>query len=171
MNRMPGRTEQRGTVLVIGLVILTLLTVLAVTSMSTVATELHMARNAQNNETVFQAAESGLEQALALGPFDTSGPLEVVRTSDANRTLSVVVEFKETTLLPDNLSSLGEDSNIAAHHFVATATATLQGTGNSAGSPGISAVHHQGFYVPGPTEAENLSNNPIRTYWVQEGVQ
>jgi len=168
---MNSRTNQRGTVLVVGLVILTLLTVLAMASMNTVATELIMARNDQHNETVFQAAESGLEQALALGLFGMPGRVEVVRTSDANSTLSVVIEFKKATLLPGNVPGLGEDSNIAAYHFVATATATLRGSGTSASDPGISAVHHQGFYVPGPTEVADLTNNPIRTYWLAEGVQ
>lgn len=185
MNRIRRRAEQRGAVLVIGLVILLLLTVLAIASMNTVATELILARNDRNHENAFQAAEAGLEQALSLGRYETSAPIEFVRTSAANTTVSVVVEFMASTQVPDGVVSVDESSSTAAYHFVATATAIMQDVGS--GSP-VSAVHQQAFYVLGPaieTSGDSLPtscvgaecfdlglpNDPVRTHWVQDGVQ
>ena len=63
-RNLPGR--QQGAALVVGLILLVVITILAISGMNTATTELAMARNDQTAENVFQAAERGLETALAL---------------------------------------------------------------------------------------------------------
>ncbi len=63
--------RQDGAARVVGLVLLFVITVLAISGMNTATTELAMARNDQNYENAFQAAETGLENALAQGTFNT----------------------------------------------------------------------------------------------------
>ena len=67
MNSFKLHGKQDGAALVVGLVLLVVVTVLAVSGMNTATTELAMARNDQNYENAFQAAETGLENALAQG--------------------------------------------------------------------------------------------------------
>ena len=57
--------SQQGAALVVGLILLVVITVLAISGMNTATTELAMARNDQNYENAFQAAETGLTQALS----------------------------------------------------------------------------------------------------------
>ena len=56
---MIQRKQQRGAVLVISLLLLFVITTLAISGMNTATTELAMARNEQNYEFAFQAAETG----------------------------------------------------------------------------------------------------------------
>ena len=67
--------RQQGAALVVGLILLVVITVLAVSGMNTATTELAMARNDQTYENTFQAAENGLEEALAQNTFDTNTPV------------------------------------------------------------------------------------------------
>jgi Tfp pilus assembly protein PilX len=57
---------QRGAALVVGLILLLILTLLAVAGMNTASTELVMAGNEQYRQNAFQAAETGIEQALTV---------------------------------------------------------------------------------------------------------
>ena len=63
--------KQDGAALVVGLILLVVITVLAISGMNTATTELAIARNNQNYENAFQAAETGLEIALSQGSFNT----------------------------------------------------------------------------------------------------
>ena len=63
-QRIPRK--QKGAALVVGMVLLLVLTLLAVSGMNTASTELIMAGNEQYQENAFQAAEIGIEQAMAL---------------------------------------------------------------------------------------------------------
>ena len=65
---------QRGAALVIGLLLLLILTILAVSGMTTATLELQMAGNTQYKERAFQAAETGIEQALSTATFSTVTP-------------------------------------------------------------------------------------------------
>lgn len=62
---MINRKRQQGAVLIVGLLLLVVITILAVSGMNTATTELAMARNDQTYENAFQAAETGLENALS----------------------------------------------------------------------------------------------------------
>jgi hypothetical protein len=74
---------QGGAALVIGLLLLLVMTMLALTGMSSAALELQMAGNEQFQERAFQAAESGIAQALAAGGFTTNPAAFSARYIDA----------------------------------------------------------------------------------------
>src|SRR5512134_4057674 len=62
---------QSGAALVVGLLLLLVLTILAISGMTTASLELQMAGNEQYQERAFQAAETGIEQAIASGIYTT----------------------------------------------------------------------------------------------------
>ena len=144
-----SRNEQ-GAVLVVGLLLLVIITILAISGMNTATTGLAMARNDQNYENAFQAAESGLEQALARGAFNTVGNNEVTRVLSDHELVSTTVQFEDTTLVPDKAFSLGAGSGIAAYHFLVTATAKSLRAPGSTTDRDSTAVHTQAFYIVGP---------------------
>jgi len=152
MNTYSLPERQKGAALVVGLVLLVVVTVLAVSGMNTATTELAMARNDQNYENAFQAAETGLEQALAQGRFNTLANVNLVQNVNANDSVSSQITFENSTLVPDRAFSLGVGSGIAAYHFNATATASSKREGTAGGvtDRDAAAVHSQAFYVVGP---------------------
>jgi len=111
-----------------------------------------MARNDQNHENAFQAAETGLEQAISQGRFNTLANVALVRDVNANDTVSSVIRYEDSTLVPDQAFSLGVGSGITAYHFIVTATASSKREGTVGGvtDRDASAVHSQAFYVVGP---------------------
>lgn len=149
--------KQNGAALIVGLILLVVVTVLAVSGMSTATTELAMARNDQNYENAFQAAETGLEQAIAQGQFNTLAGVSLNQNINAYDLVASQITFENSTLVPDRAFSLGVGSGIAAYHFLATATAESKREGTSGGTTDrdASAVHTQAFYVVGP-EAPTL---------------
>jgi type IV pilus assembly protein PilX len=143
---------QRGAALVVGLILLVVITVLAISGMNTATTEIAMARNNQNYENAFQAAETGIETALAQGAWDTlavSNLPEYVSPT-GHEFVEARVEFEDSTLVPDRAFSLGVGSGIAAYHFIATAQAESRRDPDGDTDRDASAVHTQAFYVVGP---------------------
>ena len=147
--------KQNGAALVVGLVLLVVITVLAISGMNTATTELAMARNDQNYENAFQAAETGLENSLAQGSFNTLANTNLVQNINANDTVTSMIVFEDSTLVPDRAFSLGVGSGIAAYHFNAIATAQSKRDAGGTTDRDASAVHTQSFYVVGP-EASTL---------------
>jgi len=75
-SRNRNRRRQRGAALVVGLILLAILTLLAVSGMNTASVELVMAGNEQYRQRAFQAAGTGVEEALsqlATVPQDSTG--------------------------------------------------------------------------------------------------
>jgi hypothetical protein len=64
--------RESGAALVVGLILLLVLTLLAISGMTTASLELLMAGNLQYQKRAFEAADSGIEQALAIADFDSS---------------------------------------------------------------------------------------------------
>lgn len=159
MKAIQHSMKQKGAALVVGLILLVVVTVLAIAGMNTATTELAIARNDQTYENAFQAAETGLEIALASGPFSTAGtsigplPVNAADLENARERVSVDIVFEDATLVPDKAFSLGVGSGIAAYHFVATATAESNRIAGGGGDTDrdASAVHTQAFYVVGPS--------------------
>ena len=154
MKQITLQKKQEGAALVVGLVLLVVVTVLAVSGMNTATTELAMARNDQNYENAFQAAETGLEQALAQGRFNTLSNVNFVLNVNTNDSVNATIQFEDSTLVPDRAFSLGVGSGIAAYHFIATATAESKREGVAGGitDRDASAVHTQAFYIVGPEQ-------------------
>ncbi len=145
---LPGK--QNGAALVVGLILMVVITVLAISGMNTATTELAMARNDQNYENAFQAAETGLETALAQGRFNTLANVSLTQNVIANDSVETVINFEDTTLVPDRAFSMGVGSGIAAYHFNAVATAKSERDPGVTTDRDASAVHSQAFYVVGP---------------------
>ena len=154
MNKQTNFRKQSGAALIVGLLLLVVITVLAVSGMSTATTELAMARNDQNYENAFQAAETGLEQALGQGQFNTLAGVDEEYTINSYDKVRATIEFEDTTLVPDSAFSLGRGSGgVVAYHFLATAAAVSKRDPD----PDVTtdrdsrAVHTQAFYVVGPS--------------------
>ena len=151
MNTTIKIQKQQGAALIVGLILLVVITVLAVSGMNTATTELAMARNDQNYENAFQAAETGLEGALAQGQFATLGGATVTKVINTNDSVIADIDFEDSTLVPDRAFSLGVGSGVSAYHFLATSRAESRraGAGTTTDRDSL-AVHTQAFYVVGP---------------------
>lgn len=149
-NQLTFARNQQGAALVVGLMLLVVITILAVSGMNTATTELAMARNDQNYENAFQAAETGLEQALAQGQFSTLANATVTQTITSNESVTASIQYEDSTLVPDRAFSLGVGSGIAAYHFLATSQAESKRAPGSTTDRDSTAVHTQAFYIVGP---------------------
>jgi Tfp pilus assembly protein PilX len=151
MKAITPRNRQSGAALVIGLLLLVIITVLAVSGMNTATTELAIARNDQGYENAFQAAETGLEEALGQGQFSTLADTNLTQTIvGTNDTVNTTIRFEAETLVPDRAFSLGVGSGISAYHFVATSQADSRRSSSGQTDRDPTAVHTQAFYVVGP---------------------
>ena len=152
MNNQRFQKRQSGAALVVGLVLLVVISILAISSINTATTELAMARNDMNYENAFQAAETGLENALSQGRFNTLATVNIQQNITDNEGVTALIEFEDSTLVPDRAFSLGVGSGISAFHFIATSTAASKRAGNAGGDTDrdATAIHTQAFYVVGP---------------------
>jgi len=142
--------RQQGAALVVGLMLLVVITILAISGMNTATTELALARNDQAYENAFQAAETGLETALAQGQFATTGNTALTQTITSNQNISTTIRFEDSTMVPDRAFSLGVGSGIAAYHFLATSQAEFRRDPGNVTDRDSTATHTQAFYVVGP---------------------
>ncbi len=150
MKPMKSHSKQQGAALVVGLILLVVITVLAISGMNTATTSLAMARNDMNYENAFQAAETGLENALAQGLFDTLVGSTVTLTINTHDSVSADIAFEDSSIVPDKAFSLGSGSGVAAYHFLATSTATSLRDPGGTTDRDSNAIHTQAFYVVGP---------------------
>ena len=150
MKPMKSQSKQQGAALVVGLILLVVITVLAISGMNTATTSLAMARNDMNYENAFQAAETGLENALGQGLFNTLAGSTVTQTINSHDSVSAEIEFEDSSIVPDKAFSLGSGSGVAAYHFLATSTATSLRDPGGTTDRDSSAIHTQAFYVVGP---------------------
>lgn len=132
--------DQRGAALIVGLVLLFVLTIMTVAGMQASTLELAMAGNTQFEQNAFQAAEAGLERAMAGAELVTTvqaAAHDLPGTEDAAQT--TVTWVGATTNLRGG-TSLG--TGFAAHHFEAVSTGTS--------ARGAMATTRQGFFIVGP---------------------
>jgi len=153
MYTLKQRRHERGAALVVGLILLVVITVLAISGMNTATTELAMARNDQNYENAFQAAETGLEQAIAQGSFNTLVNTTLTQTISTNESVTADIRYENSTLVPDRAFSLGVGSGISAYHFIATAQAESRRDPGNTTDRDSTATHTQAFYVVGPEDS------------------
>jgi len=131
----PGRSHQRGTVLIMSLVILLILTILGITAMGTSSLEEKMSGNIQEGTHAFETAESGLNQAFsAAGALSLSGTTTKTFTYDSSKyTASVDTTFHQFSS-PKRGSGYGNNFNAANFDQKSTGTTTSN----------AKAVVHQG---------------------------
>jgi type IV pilus assembly protein PilX len=151
MTMQRNYRKQSGAALIVGLLLLVVITVLAVSGMSTATTELAMARNDQNYENAFQAAETGLEAALAQGQFNAVGTVNITQYVNSNDSFNARIEPDgDPTIVPDRAFSLGVGSGVVAYHFLATSEAKSERVVGADSDRDSNAVHTQAFYIVGP---------------------
>ena len=115
--------SQSGVALVVGLILLTALTVIGASAMSTATLDLIMSSNAQFLDQAFQAAETGIDLAIAEGTFDVESPTAVVHTgwNDGAASAEVSIGYSECTPVPGTAFSLaGGAGRLQAFHFLIT---------------------------------------------------
>jgi type IV pilus assembly protein PilX len=130
--------RQRGAALIIGLMMLVVITLLAVTAVNTASTELVMAGNEQFRERAFQAADAGVERAVATidsvpqTATPTTGTGTIASLSGDSFSISTVFTGYEA-----NVANAGEDF-VAVHYRITSTGTSLRNA---------SAVIQQGAYV------------------------
>lgn len=150
MKTMRLQKNQQGAALIVGLVLLVVITVLAISGMNTATTELAMARNDQNYEHAFQAAETGLENIMSAGSFDTAGIDSTTKVISSHDSVLSQVDYEDWSIVPDRAFSLGAGSGVSAYHFLGTATAESLRDPGASTDRDAAAVHTQAFYIVGP---------------------
>ncbi len=150
MKTMQLQRKQRGAALIVGLSLLVVITVLAISGMNTATTELAMARNNQNYEHAFQAAETGLENIMSAGSFDTGGTDASTKVINSHDSVLAQVDYEDWSIVPDKAFSLGAGSGVSAYHFLGTATAESLRDPDKSTNRDAAAVHTQAFYIVGP---------------------
>lgn len=147
LPRAARARRQGGAALVVGMILLMVLTLLAISGMNSATLELQMAGNAQYSENAFQAAETGVEEALRearLNGTNTANvdpeKTEVVTgTSDHYKILTRHNPDNGVTKVPAGGFSMGVGKGFSAYHFDVTSTGTS--------SRSSTQTHVQGFYV------------------------
>ncbi len=127
--------HQRGTALIMSLVILMILTILGITAMGTASLEEKMSGNTQEGTRAFEAAESGLNQAI-----NTAGALDLNITTTNNFTYSgmnarATVNSQFMQFSPPRRGS-GYGNTVEAANFDQASTGST--------NVGAKAVVHQG---------------------------
>jgi type IV pilus assembly protein PilX len=147
-NLSSGPAQQRGAALVTGLILLLILTIVAISGMNTATLELVMAGNTQFQENAFQAAETGIDRAIASRNFSTTNPVVVPVTAMPNgATFATTTTYQEATAVPSGGFSMGLDTGFAAYHFDTQSQGQAQRNAAS--------DHNQSFYVVGPGAGSN----------------
>lgn len=142
-TRIPPR--QRGAALVVGLILLLVLTLLAVVGMNTATSELIMAGNEQFRQNAFQAAETGIEQAVtALATVPQSGTPVVV--ADQPVPGSAVDEYTtESQYMGDDLNLPGFSAGkFVGFHYQITSTGTSARNANARNRQGAFVIQSSG---------------------------
>ena len=151
MSKQTSFKQQSGAALIVGLILLVVITILAVSGMNPATTALAMARNDQNHENAFQAAETGLETALGQGQFNTVAGTTVTQYINSYDQVTATIAYEDSTLVPDAAFSLGVGGGgVVAYHFLATAVAISERSPGIATDRDSGATHTQAFYVVGP---------------------
>ena len=148
-THMPAAPQrERGAALVTSLILLLILTIVAISGMNTATLELVMAGNTQFHENAFQAAETGIDRAIASRNFSTSTPVVVPATAMPNgATFQTATTYQEATAVPTGGFSMGLESGFAAYHFDTRSQGQAQ--------RGAASIHDQSFYVVGPGAGSN----------------
>lgn len=138
-------SQQGGAALIVGLILLLVLTILAVSGVMTSSLELRMVRNTQSQERAFQAAEVGVEDALANSALSTSTPVvqaTIANPDSVDDSYQFQLQFVGQTPLGTGMTGYSIGTAFTAYHF------QVDATGN--GPDNSLAQHTQSFYIVGP---------------------
>ena len=152
MKTRNHKNRQEGAALVVGLILLVVITVLAVSGMNTATTELAMARNDQNYENAFQAAETGIEGALGLPAWSETQNTNYTQTINSHDSVTAVVTYTgERTPVLDGAFSMGNGGFESVHYNTISQSQSQRiGGGGGTTDRDAAAMHTQAFYIVGP---------------------
>jgi type IV pilus assembly protein PilX len=142
----PAR-RARGAALPVALILLLIFTLFGVSTLGNATLDLRVAANAQNQSQAFQAAERGVDVAMATTVPDTTQAVTnftPIVTPEGDR-IDYEMRFDEdngVTDVPTGGFSLGAGVGFQAMHFELAATATS--------TRGATAAVTQGYYVVSP---------------------
>ncbi len=145
-----AHSRQRGTVLVMAMVILLILTIIGVTAMNTSSLEAKMATNIQETNRAFEAAESGLNKAMnTSGSFDlfaTGGIANEFSFGDLGRQSHSHVVTKWKSYSPPKRGAGYSAINYDSANFEQRATGCTQTSGSPpcTTSAGARSILNQG---------------------------
>ena len=142
---MPSR--QRGSALIVAMILLIILTILGLSTMSTSRLELKMATNTQLASTAFQMAESGIESTLDAAALDLQNLPQSQNATPYQLTFNPAtgqqIDTSTAYITDSNVVAGNSINNSTALHFRLTSTSTIS-------SGDASAEHVQGFYIVAP---------------------
>jgi type IV pilus assembly protein PilX len=161
-----GLPRQRGAALVVGLILLLVLTLLAISGMTTASLELQMAGNEQYQERAFQAADAGIEQAMAAGVFNTNAQVGAYNNVAAVNPVPDRGTGAQITNCPDAGGADGQQCEYFMRFDLQAGQTAVPGGGYSIGTGfeayhfiidsygvadrGAMSEHRQSFYIVGP---------------------
>ena len=181
--------NESGTALVVALLLLLVLTVMAASGMTAALLEVQMAGNEQYQERAFQAAEAGIAQAMAAGPFTTDSTASAAQFDDLSAPEPVPLRGHGMQIAgcPDQSAAAEGQCEYFLRFDSATGITPAPGSGDGSGTE-LRACHFvvesigvaprgavseltASFYVVGPKDCSGtLSSPPVRTYWRQRGA-
>jgi type IV pilus assembly protein PilX len=139
---LPQARKQRGAALVVGLLLLLILTLLAVSSMNSASVEFIMAGNEQYHQNAFQAAETGIAQAMITdnyNPGDTTLPhtIGAAVTGSTTDKYSAQIDRQLNGMPQSALMWTGSLDTFSSYHFVIDSTGTSARNGAAENIQGV----------------------------------
>jgi type IV pilus assembly protein PilX len=145
----PYPRAECGSALIVGMLLLAVLSLLAISGMYTSASELMMSGNEQYRARAFEAAQTGIERAIAAGSFNSTLTTTVSETLEAGDSYKVTIRPRGTTAPPP-----GYDATADVQHF------EIESHGLSLRGSHVTSV--QGLFVAPQSGAR------VRTYWYRK---
>jgi type IV pilus assembly protein PilX len=136
----PSLRNQRGAALVVGLILLLVLTVLAISGVNSASLEFFMAGNEQFHQNAFQAAETGIERALAVGTYN---PGAAAQTINGNNTATDAYTATITPQLggaPQPAIWGNSWNSFSTYHFEVGSTGTATRNARSVNTQGVAVI-------------------------------
>ena len=162
LKSVPAR-KQGGAALVVGLLLLLVLTLLAIAGTNSASVEFIMAGNEQYRQNAFQAAETGIAQAIAQGTLNPGdATIQTIAASVPNSTTDTYSAAISRQLFGTPQSPAmwtGSINNFSAYHF------EIQSTGASVRNG--SAINTQGIAVIAPKDQTFTSDPTLGTTQLQ----
>lgn len=139
MSGLDRIQTQKGTALIMSMVILLILTILGMAALGTSSLEQKMAGNTQEQNRAFQAAESGLARALnSADSFNLNATTTNTYTSDGGRSTATVTTSWIEFTPPRRGSKMGLGTEIA--HFKQESQGTTMTKAKTTLEQGVAVV-------------------------------
>jgi type IV pilus assembly protein PilX len=152
-RNIPQARKQRGAALVVGLLLLLILTLLAISGMNSATVEFIMAGNEQYHQNAFQAAETGIAQAMATGAYNPGDPVDPPAiagavANSATDTYSAAVKRQLGGAPQSAAMWTGSLNTFSSYHFEITSTGNSVRNGIATNFQGVAVIAPKDSTVP-----------------------